>query len=129
MMESTKTDYYDGSAEPISMTSAATRKLEKRRILTKTSQRLVVVLVSLPGRGKSFISRKLHAYLVLGVEMLARSSMSEDTEEARIAMQYQSPKKILTIHKSKSVEKLAHAMPIFLIQTTKKRQSYVKKLP
>ena len=62
-MESTKTDYYDGSAEPISMTSAATRKLEKRRILTKTSQRLVVVLVSLPGRGKSFISRKLHAYL------------------------------------------------------------------
>jgi hypothetical protein len=54
-MESTKTDYYDGSAEPISMTSAATRKLEKRRILTKTSQRLVVVLVGLPGTEEEFI--------------------------------------------------------------------------
>jgi hypothetical protein len=86
------------------------------------------LLVPIQG-GENLLFQENYTLILLGVEMLARFSMSEDTEEARIAMQYQSPKKILTIHKSKSVEKLAHAMPIFLIQTTKKRQSYVKKLP
>lgn len=36
---------------------------QKRRKLTKTSDRLVIVLVGLPARGKSFISRKLLHYV------------------------------------------------------------------
>lgn len=35
----------------------------QRRKLTKNSQRLVIALVGLPARGKSFVSRKLEAYL------------------------------------------------------------------
>ena len=35
----------------------------KRRTLTRTSDRLVICLVGLPGRGKSFIARKLQTFL------------------------------------------------------------------
>jgi len=44
-------------------TKVTTNRLEKRRKLTSSSQRLVIVLVGLPGRGKSFISRKLSSFL------------------------------------------------------------------
>jgi hypothetical protein len=40
--------------------------------------------------------------------------MSGSTEEARITIQHQSPKKLLTIQKNKNVEKVEHAMPIFI---------------
>jgi len=39
------------------------RKLETRRQLTQNPDRLVICLVGLPGRGKSFISRKLQTFL------------------------------------------------------------------
>lgn len=38
-------------------------------MLTKDSKRLVIALVGLPGRGKSFVARKLHAFLTwIGVD-------------------------------------------------------------
>ena len=37
--------------------------ITQRRKLTKTSTRLVLVLVGLPARGKSFVARKLEAYM------------------------------------------------------------------
>jgi len=56
--------YYDkGSCEAIKLTRAASRKIEERRKLTLNSNRLLIVLVGLPGRGKSFIARKLQSYL------------------------------------------------------------------
>ena len=60
---SSKISYYDkGSVEPVQETAVTARKLEKRRLLTIDSHRLVLVLVGLPGRGKSFIARKLYTY-------------------------------------------------------------------
>jgi len=41
------------------MTAVTLSKLEKRRKLTRPAERLVICLVGLPGRGKSFVARKL----------------------------------------------------------------------
>ena len=57
--------YYDkGDTEPRQENPVIMKKMEKRRLLTSDSSRLVVVLVGLPGRGKSFIARKLYSYFV-----------------------------------------------------------------
>lgn len=53
-------DYYNsGSNEASTDTALVINRLEARRKLTKNSNRLVIVLVGLPARGKSFVSRKL----------------------------------------------------------------------
>uniref|UniRef100_A0A7S3PZQ0 6-phosphofructo-2-kinase domain-containing protein n=1 Tax=Chaetoceros debilis TaxID=122233 RepID=A0A7S3PZQ0_9STRA len=57
-------DYYEqGSNKVAEVTAVAIKKLEQRRKLTSTSERVVIVLVGLPGRGKSFIARKLQTFL------------------------------------------------------------------
>lgn len=59
-----KDNYYkQGSVESIEESPLTVTKLERRRVLTDNSQRLVIVLVGLPGRGKSFIGRKLYQFL------------------------------------------------------------------
>jgi len=59
-----KNKYYQkGNEEVAKETPLIMRKLEKRRILTTNSERLVIVLVGLPARGKSFLSRKLQHFL------------------------------------------------------------------
>ncbi|KAL3936849.1 MAG: hypothetical protein SGBAC_007925, partial [Bacillariaceae sp.] len=59
-----KTDYYSkGSTELARDTALTLSRLEARRRLTKDSQRLVIVLVGLPARGKSFVARKLVNFL------------------------------------------------------------------
>jgi len=59
-----KHDYYSkGSIELARDTAVTLHRLETRRRLTKDSQRLVIVLVGLPARGKSFVARKLVSYL------------------------------------------------------------------
>ena len=56
--------YYEKGSERISeVTAVLLKKLEQRRKLTSHSERLVIVLVGLPGRGKSFIARKLQSFL------------------------------------------------------------------
>lgn len=62
---SLKSDYYDtgGSSEVATVSALTLKKLEQRRTLTTCSERLVIVLVGLPGRGKSFIARKLHSFM------------------------------------------------------------------
>jgi len=57
-------DYYmQGSQELATETYLTLERLEARRKLTKNSERLVLVLVGLPARGKSFLSRKLQGFL------------------------------------------------------------------
>lgn len=57
-------DYYSrGSAELATESALLLTKLSQRLELTKGDERLVIVLVGLPGRGKSFISRKLQNFL------------------------------------------------------------------
>mmetsp|Transcript_42943 Transcript_42943/g.103923 ORF Transcript_42943/g.103923 Transcript_42943/m.103923 type:complete len:607 (+) Transcript_42943:70-1890(+) len=59
-----KSDYYSkGSTELAQDTALTLSRLEARRRLTKDSQRLVIVLVGLPARGKSFVARKLVNFL------------------------------------------------------------------
>mmetsp|Transcript_34698 Transcript_34698/g.75935 ORF Transcript_34698/g.75935 Transcript_34698/m.75935 type:complete len:699 (-) Transcript_34698:139-2235(-) len=59
-----KGDYYTkGSTEVATETALTIAKLEKRRKLTRNSERVVIVLVGLPGRGKSFVARKLQTFL------------------------------------------------------------------
>ena len=56
--------YYQGSQQPSTVTSTATlAHLHQRASLTATSSRLCIVLVGLPARGKSFLSRKLSQFL------------------------------------------------------------------
>jgi len=56
--------YYNNGSLKVSEVSALTlRKLETRRKLTSNADRLVICLVGLPGRGKSFIARKLMTFL------------------------------------------------------------------
>ena len=64
------TDYYEkGSSEAATETALVLERLETRRRLTNNSNRLVIVLVGLPARGKSFVSRKLLNFLEwVGVE-------------------------------------------------------------
>lgn len=57
-------DYYEkGSTQETEVTAVTLKKLAQRRNLTGSSERLVIVLVGLPGRGKSFIARKLQSFL------------------------------------------------------------------
>jgi len=57
-------DYYEkGSVKIAEVTAVQLKKLEQRRKLTKKSDRMVICLVGLPGRGKSFIARKLQTFL------------------------------------------------------------------
>mmetsp|Transcript_35026 Transcript_35026/g.75643 ORF Transcript_35026/g.75643 Transcript_35026/m.75643 type:complete len:517 (+) Transcript_35026:21-1571(+) len=57
-------DYYaNGSAELATESALLLNKLSHRLTLTKVDKRLVIVLVGMPGRGKSFISRKLQNFL------------------------------------------------------------------
>jgi len=59
------TNYYDkGCIEPMKETAVTMKKMEMRAKLTSDSHRLVLVLVGLPGRGKSFIARKLYSYFL-----------------------------------------------------------------
>ncbi|CAB9514853.1 phosphofructo-2-kinase/fructose-2,6-bisphosphatase [Seminavis robusta] len=63
----TPTYYEKGSVELAVETPVMMKRLEKRRTLTggsKDAERLLIVLVGLPARGKSFIARKLLNYLV-----------------------------------------------------------------
>ena len=57
--------YYKGSMEQAALprSSSTMNMMAKRAALTSSASRLVIVLVGLPGRGKSFISRKLEAFL------------------------------------------------------------------
>lgn len=55
--------YRDGSSMVSEVSAVNLRKLETRRQLTQNPDRLVICLVGLPGRGKSFISRKLQTFL------------------------------------------------------------------
>mmetsp|Transcript_13031 Transcript_13031/g.30419 ORF Transcript_13031/g.30419 Transcript_13031/m.30419 type:complete len:604 (+) Transcript_13031:266-2077(+) len=57
-------DYYNsGSNEASTDTALVINRLEARRKLTKNSTRLVIVLVGLPARGKSFVARKLLSFV------------------------------------------------------------------
>mmetsp|Transcript_28988 Transcript_28988/g.49396 ORF Transcript_28988/g.49396 Transcript_28988/m.49396 type:complete len:709 (-) Transcript_28988:88-2214(-) len=59
-----KADYYaKGSAELATENALTLAKIQHRLRLTKRSERLVLVLVGLPGRGKSFIARKLQNFV------------------------------------------------------------------
>lgn len=56
--------YYEkGSVELAVETPVMMKRLEKRRHLTNNSERLLIVMVGLPARGKSFVARKLLTYL------------------------------------------------------------------
>ncbi|KAL7547373.1 hypothetical protein ACHAWF_010680 [Thalassiosira exigua] len=58
------TDHYaKGSAELATESALLLKKLSHRLELTQDTDRLVVVLIGLPGRGKSFLSRKLQNLL------------------------------------------------------------------
>lgn len=60
----TEPAYYEkGNVELAVETPVMAQRLEKRRHLTSNSERLLIVLVGLPARGKSFLSRKLLNYL------------------------------------------------------------------
>eukprot|EP00536_Pseudo-nitzschia_multiseries_P012412 jgi/Psemu1/68288/estExt_Genemark1.C_4730024 len=62
--ETPKKDYYNsGSNEASTDTALVINRLEARRKLTTNSSRLVIVLVGLPARGKSFVARKLLNFL------------------------------------------------------------------
>mmetsp|Transcript_15861 Transcript_15861/g.28795 ORF Transcript_15861/g.28795 Transcript_15861/m.28795 type:complete len:543 (-) Transcript_15861:83-1711(-) len=57
-------DYYaTGSAELATESALLLQKLSQRLELTKSDERLVIVLVGMPGCGKSFIARKLQNFL------------------------------------------------------------------
>eukprot|EP00571_Detonula_confervacea_P011018 CAMPEP_0172305728 /NCGR_PEP_ID=MMETSP1058-20130122/6959_1 /TAXON_ID=83371 /ORGANISM="Detonula confervacea, Strain CCMP 353" /LENGTH=642 /DNA_ID=CAMNT_0013017421 /DNA_START=185 /DNA_END=2113 /DNA_ORIENTATION=+ len=61
---SASSDYYaQGSAEAANMSALTLAKIEHRIRLTKKNTRLVIVLVGLPARGKSFIARKLSNFV------------------------------------------------------------------
>lgn len=61
---SVSADYYArGSAEAATESALTLAKIQHRIRLTKRDYRLVLVLVGLPGRGKSFIARKLQNFL------------------------------------------------------------------
>lgn len=61
---SASADYYaQGSAEAATESALTLDKIKHRIRLTKKNDRLVIVLVGLPGRGKSFIARKLQNFV------------------------------------------------------------------
>jgi len=55
--------YTAGNEEAAQVTPLTLRKLTKRNNLTGNSKRLVIALVGLPARGKSFVARKLLSFL------------------------------------------------------------------
>eukprot|EP00542_Grammatophora_oceanica_P018786 CAMPEP_0194045456 /NCGR_PEP_ID=MMETSP0009_2-20130614/16795_1 /TAXON_ID=210454 /ORGANISM="Grammatophora oceanica, Strain CCMP 410" /LENGTH=593 /DNA_ID=CAMNT_0038690319 /DNA_START=16 /DNA_END=1797 /DNA_ORIENTATION=+ len=61
--ERSATYYTKGSEEAAVVTPLTLQRLEHRQNLTQDSKRLVIALVGLPARGKSFVSRKLQAFL------------------------------------------------------------------
>jgi len=64
VVDEANSNYYTKGSEEIATETALTlRKLEKRNKLTRNSKRLVIALVGLPARGKSFVSRKLETFL------------------------------------------------------------------
>ena len=58
----TRVDYYDG-VERMTTPLAVLQKLAERSSLTPDSAKLILVMVGLPARGKSFISHKLLDFL------------------------------------------------------------------
>jgi predicted kinase len=91
-------EYYEkGSVELAVETPVMMQRLEKRRMMTKTSERLLIVLVGLPARGKSFISRKLYNYLtwrgnackVFNVGQYRRQATTEINKEQQQQQQQQ----------------------------------------
>lgn len=58
-------DYYDaqGDADKNVIPEAVLKRLHFRQALTPDSSKLILVMVGLPARGKSFISHKLLAFL------------------------------------------------------------------
>ena len=56
-------DYYDGKAVSLDIPEAIQRRLSVRSSLTPDSAKLILVMVGLPGRGKSFIAHKLSRFL------------------------------------------------------------------
>ena len=58
-----KVDYYDDSAPAPAVDEAVLAKLATRSSLTPDSAKLILVMVGLPARGKSFISSKLQSFL------------------------------------------------------------------
>lgn len=86
-----KKDYYNsGSSEPAETSELVLNRLEARRKLTKNSTRLVIVLVGLPARGKSFVARKLLNFLewygceckIFNVGKYRRQANAEATDSA-----------------------------------------------
>lgn len=61
--ESSQQYYAKGSVELAVETPVMMQRLEKRRALAGTAERLLIVLCGLPARGKSFVARKLLNYL------------------------------------------------------------------
>lgn len=59
---STKVDYYENSGS-FELPEAVLAKLATRSSLTPDSAKLILVMVGLPARGKSFICHKLQAFL------------------------------------------------------------------
>eukprot|EP00931_Biecheleriopsis_adriatica_P008240 TRINITY_DN109455_c0_g1_i1.p1 TRINITY_DN109455_c0_g1~~TRINITY_DN109455_c0_g1_i1.p1 ORF type:complete len:486 (+),score=90.54 TRINITY_DN109455_c0_g1_i1:65-1522(+) len=59
-------DYYKGAQEAASSStiSRTSRRQETRDFLTPNADALIIVMVGLPARGKSFISRKLERFLL-----------------------------------------------------------------
>lgn len=61
--DSAKEEYYKGAVEPVSEELLRSKGFTTRVQLTESQDGLIVVLVGLPGRGKSFISRKIEAFM------------------------------------------------------------------
>jgi len=60
-VEASRVDYYDsaGAVQPLRDVAALTA----RSVLTQSWRKLLLVMVGMPARGKSFIAHKLHAFL------------------------------------------------------------------
>jgi 6-phosphofructo-2-kinase/fructose-2,6-biphosphatase 2 len=80
--------YNSGSKEAAEETPLTLERLEPRRKLTKNSTRLVIILVGLPARGKSFVARKLQNFItwnghhckIFNVGKYRRQAYAERTE-------------------------------------------------
>ena len=58
-----KVDYYDDTAPAPAVDEAVLAKLATRSSLTPDSAKLILVMVGLPARGKSYISKAIVRYL------------------------------------------------------------------
>ena len=59
----THANYYDGGGSMMETNDAILAKMATRASLTADSAKLILAMVGLPARGKSFISHKLYAFL------------------------------------------------------------------